>query len=94
METETYKKAKEILEKFDPSRFKKLEVRRLLILHVVMNNTVVLIYYVCVNVFHFNMQKRRVLHRGYVLSNVAHISTGLDEIAFFNGYTSAVEWFE
>ena len=26
MEKETYKKAKEILEKFDPTRFKKLEV--------------------------------------------------------------------
>ena len=26
METETYKKAKEILEKFDPVRFRKLEV--------------------------------------------------------------------
>lgn len=26
METETYKKAKEILEKFDPARFKELEV--------------------------------------------------------------------
>lgn len=26
METETYKKAKEILEKFDPNRFKQLEV--------------------------------------------------------------------
>ena len=29
MEKETYKKAKEILEKFDPARFKKLEVSSL-----------------------------------------------------------------
>ena len=28
METETYKKAKEILEKFDPARFKELEVSK------------------------------------------------------------------
>jgi hypothetical protein len=29
METETYKKAREILEKFDPARFKELEVSRM-----------------------------------------------------------------
>ncbi len=46
MEKETYKKAKEILEKFDPARFKKLEVSSRLLFNSVCINPTLRIQYI------------------------------------------------